>query len=94
MESGSNIFIEIIGICLVVLIVLIFTIRFVTRVYMPFAEERDYIRMEIARSHGSSRIRWQNELHRLYLAQIPLIGGRLAESHKKREKKKMKRRRK
>lgn len=72
------------GVCLGLLLLGILVVKFISSVYMPFVEERDYIRMEIARSHGDARIHYKHELRRLYLAQIPFIGGRLAEANRKR----------
>ncbi len=88
MENNANIFVEFLGICLVAVILISLAIKYILTVYMPFVEERDFIKMEIARSHGNSRVHWQHELRRLYLAQIPLIGGMLAEANKRREVKK------
>lgn len=85
MENNANMFVEFLGICLVAVILIILAIKYVSTVYMPFVEERDFIKMEIARSHGNSRVHWQHELRRLYLAQIPFIGGILAEANKIRE---------
>lgn len=85
MENNANMFVEFLGICLVAVILIILAIKYVLTVYMPFVEERDFIKMEIARSHGNSRVHWQHELRRLYLAQIPFIGGILAEANKIRE---------
>ena len=85
MENNANIFVEFLGICLVAVILIILLVKYISTVYMPFVEERDFIKMEIARSHGNSRVHWQHELHRLYLAQIPFVGGMLAEANKTRE---------
>ena len=71
------------GICLVVLLAGILFVKFMANIYVPFIEERDFIRMEIMRSKGDARIHWQHELRRLYIAQIPLIGGFLAERDRK-----------
>ena len=85
MENNANIFVEFLGICLVVVILIILAIKYIAAIYMPFVEERDFIKMEIARSHGNRRVHWQYELHRLYLAQIPFIGVMLAEANRARE---------
>ena len=90
MENNANIFFEFLGICLVAVILIILAIKYISTVYMPFVEERDFIKMEIARSHGSSRVHWKHELHRLYMAQIPFVGGMLAEANRMREAKKRK----
>ena len=52
-------------------IVLAFFINF----FLPFKEERDYIKMEMARSYEEEEYRyWRRELKYLYLRSIPLIG--------------------
>ena len=43
--------------------------------FIPFKEERDYIKMEMARSFEEEEYRyWRRELKYLYLRSIPLIG--------------------
>ena len=43
--------------------------------YLPFKEERDYIKMEMQRSYEEDEYRyWKKELKHLYLRSIPLIG--------------------
>ncbi len=43
--------------------------------FIPFKEERDYIKMEMARSYEEEEYRyWRRELKYLYLRSIPLIG--------------------
>ena len=79
MENNANIFIEFLGICLVATILIILLVKYISTVYMPFIEERDFLKMEIARSHGNNRVHYQHELKRLYLSQIPFIGASLAE---------------
>ena len=71
------------GACLVLFFAAVFLIKFIASVYVPFKEERDFIRMEIVRSKGNERIHWEHELHRLYIAQIPFIGIFLAERSRK-----------
>ena len=52
-------------------IILAFFINFL----LPFKEERDYIKMEMARSYEEDEYRyWRRELRKLYLRSIPLIG--------------------
>lgn len=84
MENNANIFIEFLGICLVAVILIILAIKYIAAIYMPFIEERDFLKMEIARSHGNNRVHYQHELKRLYLSQIPFIGGFLVEASRKR----------
>lgn len=87
MENNANMFVEFLGMCLVAVILIILAIKYISTVYMPFVEERDFIKMEIARSHGDSRVHYQHELKRLYLSQIPFIGGFLVEASRKRARK-------
>lgn len=43
--------------------------------FIPFKEERDYIKMEMARSYEEEEYRyWRRELKYLYLRSIPLVG--------------------
>ena len=43
--------------------------------FIPFKEERGYIKMEMQRSYEEDEYRyWQRELKYLYLRSIPLIG--------------------
>ena len=43
--------------------------------FIPFKEERDYIKMEMHRSYEENEYRyWRRELKYLYLRSIPLIG--------------------
>ena len=43
--------------------------------FIPFKEERDYIKMEMQRSYEEDEYRyWKRELKQLYLRSIPLIG--------------------
>ena len=85
MENNANMFVEFLGICLVAIILIILAIKYISSVYMPFVEERDFLKMEIARSHGNNRVHYQHELKRLYLSQIPFIGVMLAEANRARE---------
>ena len=87
MENNANIFVEFLGICLAAVILIILLVKYISTIYMPFIEERDFLKMEIARSHGDSRVHYQHELKRLYLSQIPFIGGMLAEADRKRMRK-------
>ena len=87
-ESGTDFFIILLGICVFLLLIGILVIRFVAGTYIPFTADREFIRMEIMRTHGNERIHWQHELRRLYLSQIPFIGVYLAKISRKRERKK------
>ena len=82
-ENITDIIVLFLGACLVLLFAAVFLIKFIASVYVPFIEERDFIRMEIVRSKGNERIHWEHELRRLYIAQIPFIGIFLAEQSRK-----------
>ena len=50
-------------------------LAFIFNIFLPFMEERDYIKMEMARSYEEEEYRyWRRELKYLYLRSIPLIG--------------------
>ena len=50
-------------------------LAFIINFYLPFKEDRDYIKQEMERSFDEEEYRyWQRELKRLYLRSIPLIG--------------------
>ena len=50
-------------------------IAFFINFFLPFKEERDYIKMEMERSYEEEEYRyWRRELKYLYLRSIPLIG--------------------
>ena len=50
-------------------------LAFIFNIFLPFKEERDYIKMEMARSYEEEEYRyWRRELKYLYLRSIPLIG--------------------
>ena len=90
MENNANIFVEFLGICLVADILIILLVKYISTIYTPFIEERDFLKMEIARSHGDSRVHYQHELKRLYLLQIPFIGGFLIQASRKKARKRKK----
>lgn len=75
------------GICLAVVFVAVLVMKFILGVYMPFKDDRDYIRMEIVRSHGYERVHWEHELTRFYLGYIPVVGKSLSKRYKRRKKK-------
>ena len=45
------------------------------KVWLPFINERRYIKMEIERSIGKKKDYWKKQLKILYLLHIPIIGG-------------------
>ena len=83
-ENETNFVILILGACLLLFFIAVFIVKFIVRVYVPFLDERDFILMEIDRTHGDERIHWKHELKRLYISQIPFIGETLAENSRKR----------
>ena len=91
METEANILVELLGILLVILIFMIFMVKYIMNVYMPFVDDRDFILLEIRRTHGDERIHWKNELKRLYISQIPFVGRYLAEKSRIRDRKRRKR---
>ena len=87
-ESRVDILIMFLGVCLLLMFTGILVIKFIMSVYLPFTEERNFIQREIMRTQGNEQVHWRHELKRLYISQIPLIGVYLAESSRKRGKKK------
>ncbi|MBQ4282660.1 MAG: hypothetical protein IJB96_01885 [Lachnospira sp.] len=60
---------------IVVIIGFFLLVAFFVNIYLPFKEERDCIKMEIARSFDEEEyLYWKRELRRLYLSYIPLVG--------------------
>ena len=58
-----------------VLVGTIVVIAIFVNFFIPFKEERDYIKMEMERSFEEDEYRyWRRELKRLYLRSIPFIG--------------------
>ena len=82
-EYMTDITVLFLGAGLVLFFAGILFVKFMASIYVPFIEERDYIRMEIAGKKGDERIHWEHELRRLYIAQIPFIGIFLAEQSRK-----------
>ena len=57
------------------IIILIIIFATIMSSYIPFKEERDYIKMEMDRSYDEEEyLHWKNKLNNLYLRSIPLIG--------------------
>lgn len=80
----ADLLVVILGICLIVLIFVILMMKFITCVYLPFADDRDFIKLEILRTHGNERIHWQHEMKRLYLGMIPLVGKYIVDFSRRR----------
>lgn len=50
-------------------------LAFFVNFYFPFKKQRDYIKIEMARSYKEDEYRyWRRKLKYLYLRSIPLIG--------------------
>lgn len=66
---------EILIIIIVVIIGFFLFLALYMNSYLPFDEERNYIKMEMERSSKEEEYRyWRRELKYLYLRSIPLIG--------------------
>lgn len=91
MNTNMDLLVIVLGVCLAVLLVSIMVAKFFMKVYMPFVDDRDFIRMEIVRSHGNERVHWQHELKRLYIGMIPFVGGFLVSRSRAKGKKQRKR---
>ena len=62
-------------IAVIIIIGTFLVFAYIINVYLPFKEERDYIKMEMESSFGKKDYSyWKRELRRLYLSLIPLIG--------------------
>lgn len=83
MYTGTDILVMVLGGCLVLLILAILLMKFITCVYLPFMDDRDFIKLEIIRTHGNERVHWQHEMKRLYLSMIPIIGNYLVDLDRK-----------
>ena len=48
---------------------------FYVHLYVPFKEEKEYIKMEMKRSHSKESYRyWKRRLRKLYFSRMPVIG--------------------
>ena len=57
-----------------VIIGLFLFLAFLVKIFLPFKEQRDYIKMEMARSFGEEEyLYWKRELKMLYISNIPII---------------------
>lgn len=66
---------ELLLIILVMIIGVFLVAALFVNFFIPFKEERDYIKMEMQRSYEEDEYRyWRRELKYLYLRSIPLIG--------------------
>ncbi len=63
---------------IVFVVVIIFFILFVLFInfYLPFKAERNYLKMEMARSFEEEEyLYWKNKLKMLYIRKIPIVGS-------------------
>ena len=66
---------EILIVIIAVIIGTFLFLAFFINLYLPFKEERDYIKMEMERSYEEDEyLYWRRELKYLYLRSIPLLG--------------------
>ncbi len=72
MIDNNNEILVPLGIILAVLLLLILN-AFVMN-WLPFRENRDYIKMEMHRAEGSEYRYWSRQLKTLYLSHIPIVG--------------------
>ena len=86
-ENRIDILIIFLGVCLALLFAAILAMKLISSVYIPFLQERDYIRSKIMWTYGEKHDYWKKELIRLYLGLIPIIGPLFADIMKKIEKK-------
>ena len=73
-QSTNTLFTEEIIIPAVIIGFFLF-IAFLVNFYIPFKETRDYIKREISRSQEKEERKfWKNEMRKLYLSALPIIG--------------------
>ncbi len=53
------------------------------KVIVPFLQDKRFIEGEMERTDGETYRYWENELKKLYLSQIPLVGRGLAKKQTK-----------
>ena len=59
--------------CILTLMLIIIMIFFFNTI-LPFLKERQYIKMEIARSGKKEKCYWERRLKQLYTRHIPVLG--------------------
>ena len=75
-ETGSIVF--------AAFIILLLFISFFKNSYLPFKEEKDYIKMEMARSFEEKEyLYWKRELKMLYISRIPIVRSIVRRKHKR-----------
>ena len=68
-KLNNSVLIVIAAVIAVIFLLLVFFLN----VYIPFTEERKYIKMEMGRTSGSEYRYWKKKLRKLYLSHIPII---------------------
>ena len=68
---------------LVAFFLIILLLDYYIRRVVPYQRRARYIKMEIGRSHGRERERWERRLKRHYVRAIPFIGKRIARNMKR-----------
>ncbi len=86
MDYGKESFLNddmLIAIVAVIIGFLLFLAFFINS-YIPFKEERDYIKMEMERSFDENEYRyWKRELKMLYISKIPIVRSIVGQKHKR-----------
>ena len=85
-ENISDLLIIFLGVCLALVFIAILLVKLIVSVYIPFSQERDFIRSKIMWTYGEKKAHWKREMRRLYLEQIPVIGEILADKSRRAEK--------
>ncbi len=65
-----------------VVLILFFLCVFIVEVWLPFWEQRKYLKAEVHRSGGEERRYWKRELRYFYLRNIPLLGILFRRKHR------------
>ena len=67
---------EIVIVITAVIIGFFLILAFFVSLYLPFKEERDYIKMEMARSFDEEEyLYWKRKLKMLYISKIPIVSS-------------------
>ncbi len=85
--STFDIFVLFIAGIVILFFVLVFAIKFFLTMYLPFAEEREYIKEKIKSKSGEERLFWESELKNLYIGVIPLLGEYIVRKRRRRKRK-------
>lgn len=70
----------------IIAVIIIFFLFFAIFInsYLPFKEEKDYIKIEIARSYDEDEYRyWKRELKTLYISKIPIVRSIVGRKYKR-----------